>query len=312
MLKEFIINKEHHKYRKEISIKFDKNMNPEERMCYRFEQLCAAETPVILPGEMICFIRTIKNIPDIFNEDEWIDIKSKHFIHELGYMSNLSPDYEGTIRDGLIKRTENADLYSKRVIASIINLADRYKQEAELQGRFDIVETLEQVPRYGARNFREALQFFRIIHYALWLEGNYHNTIGRFDKYIYPYLKSDIEKGIYTEETALELLEDFFLSFNKDSDLYVGVQQGDNGQSMVLGGVDKDGNDVFNLLSKLCLKASNNLLLIDPKINLRVNKNTPFEIFEMGSELTKAGLGFPQYSNDDVVIESLIKLGYDM
>ena len=119
-----------------------------------------------------------------------------------------------------------------------------------------------------------------------------------------------MEKGLYTEETALELLEDFFISFNKDSDLYPGVQQGDNGQSMVLGGIDENGHEVFNLLSRLCLRASGKLLLIDPKINLRVSKSTPLEIYELGSELTKAGLGFPQYSNDDVVIDGLSRLGY--
>ena len=53
--------------------------------------------------------------------------------------------------------------------------------------------------------------------------------------------------------SAPELLEDFFLSFNKDSDLYPGVQQGDNGQSMMLGGIDENWNSVFNLLSELCL-----------------------------------------------------------
>lgn len=56
--------------------------------------------------------------------------------------------------------------------------------------------------------------------------------------------------------SAPELLEDFFLSFNKDSDLYPGVQQGDNGQSMMLGGIDENGYSVFNLLSVLCLEAS--------------------------------------------------------
>lgn len=81
---------------------------------------------------------------------------------------------------------------------------------------------------------------------------------------------------------------------------------------MVLGGIDENGKEVFNLLSELCLKASNDLLMIDPKINLRVNKNTPNEIYELGSELTKAGLGFPQYSNDDIVIEGLTRLGYDL
>lgn len=128
------------------------------------------------------------------------------------------------------------------------------------------------------------------------MEGNYHNTVGRFDKYMYPYLKNDLERGILTEESAYGLLRDFFISFNKDSDLYSGIQQGDNGQSMVLGGIDEDGKEVFNLLSKMCLRASRELMLIDPKINLRVSRNTPLEIYELGSELTKAGLGFPQYS----------------
>lgn len=312
MLKEYLFNKKHHIYRKNITISFDKSMSPEERMAYRFKELCKAETPVILPKEKICFMRTVKNIPDIFTSEEWTEIKKKHYIHELGYMSNLSPNYERIIKDGLLKTRESVDKYGKCAIDSILSLADRYREEAEKQGRDDIAKVLSRVPAYGATNFREALQFFRIIHFSLWLEGNYHVTVGRFDKYMYPYLKEDMEKGLYTEQTALDLIEDFFLSFNKDSDLYPGVQQGDNGQSMVLGGIDENGKEVFNLLSKLCLKASGNLKLIDPKINLRVNKNTPLEIYEMGSELTKAGLGFPQYSNDDVVIDGLVNKGYEL
>ncbi len=35
--------------------------------------------------------------------------------------------------------------------------------------------------------------------------------MGRFDKYMYPYFKADMDKGVYTEETALSLIEDFFL-----------------------------------------------------------------------------------------------------
>lgn len=317
-LYEYVVSKKHHIFRKDydelnnIAEEYKKlGLSPIERMTRRFELLLGLETPVLLPDEKICFLRTIKNIPDLFTADEWIEIKKKHFIHELGYFSNLSPDFEGVIKEGLLERQKSADEYGKRAIDAIFKLCDKYKNEAEKQGKIEIVNALSNVPRYGATSFYEALLFFRIIHFSLWLEGNYHNTCGRFDKYMYPYLKADMEKGLYTEETALELLEDFFLSFNKDSDLYVGVQQGDNGQSMVLGGCDESGNEVFNFLSELCLKASRNLLLIDPKINLRVNKNTPDEIYELGSELTKAGLGFPQYSNDDVVIDGLLKLGYD-
>ena len=318
VLKSYIIDRKHHQFRKDYEEHSNLSttykglgLSPKERMTRRFELLAGLETPVLLPDEKICFIRTVKNIPDCFTEDEWAEIKGKHFIHELGYMSNLSPNYERVIASGLLAERENADEYGKRIIDAILDLTNRYQKKAVEEGKMELAKVLERVPAYGATNFYEALQSFRIIHYSLWLEGNYHNTVGRIDKYMYPYLKADMEKGVYNRETALEMVEDFFLSFNKDSDLYVGVQQGDNGQSLVLGGIDENGEEVFNLLSELCLEASRNILMIDPKINLRVSKKTPLRVYELGSELTKAGLGFPQYSNDDIVIEGLQKLGYE-
>ncbi len=312
----FILEKKHHQFRHSVDWNLAeeyaaKGLSPVERMADRFERLCKEEKAVILEGEQIVMLRTVSNLPAIFTDAEWEEIKEGHHIHELGFLSNLSPNYYDTIATGLLKKRETADEYGKQAIDNIIALSDKYLAEARAQGREDLVEVLTQVPRYPARNFREALQFFRILHFALWLEGNYHNTVGRFDRYIYPYLKADMDKGIYTYDSALALLEDFFLSFNKDSDIYVGVQQGDNGQSMMLGGIDEEGNDVYNLLSELCLKASCNNKMIDPKINLRVSKSTPADRYTEATKLTKAGLGFPQYSNDDVVIPALEAMGYD-
>ncbi len=312
----FYLSKKHHTYRRTLDINLAETFSrekvaPIERMARRFDLLCNKEKAVIFDGEQIVMMRTIANLPQIFTDEEWADIRANHYIHELGFMSNVSPNYYDAIAVGLLKKRETADEYGKRAIDNILILSDKYLEEAKKQGRADLVEIFTQIPRYPARNFREALQFFRVLHFALWLEGDYHNTIGRFDKFMYPYLKADMEKGIYTEESALELVEDFFLSFNKDSDIYVGVQQGDNGQSMMLGGIDENGNDVFNLLSELCLKASYNNKMIDPKINLRVSKSTPPERYTLATHLTKAGLGFPQYSNDDLVIPALEKLGYE-
>lgn len=304
------VNKEHHKWR----TPFD-GISPEEyrqkgfsfieRTTDRFERLCKAQTPAIMDGELICFVRTATCDRNVLTEQEWQECGCFTY-----FINNITPDYYGVIAKGLLEIRKTADKYSQRAIDSLIELSDRYCQKAEELGREDIVEVLKRVPRYPARNFREALQFFRILHFALWLEGCNHITVGRFDKNMYPYLKADMEKGIYTEETALELVEDFFLSFNKDSDLYFGAQMGDNGQSLMLGGVDENGNDCFSVLSELCLKASLNNKLIDPKINLRVSKNTPTERYIAATELTKIGLGFPQYSNDDIVIPALEKMGY--
>ena len=311
----YIIERTHRALRvpfgEDIAPKFAaEGLDGAERMCRRFEMACAKETPRIHPDEQIVFVRTVANLPDVFTAEEWAEIKEKHYIHELGYASNLCVNYARTIREGLLARREEGDEHRRRMIDALLDLCDRYREEARRMGREDVVETLERVPRYGARDLREALQFMRILHYSLWLEGDYHNTVGRFDQYMYPYFKADMESGKLDRERALSLIKDFFLSFNKDSDLYVGVQQGDNGQSMVLGGTDAEGRDCFNELSEICLEASRDLRLIDPKINLRVSSKTPLEVYEKGTELTKVGLGFPQYSNDDVVIPGLIRLGY--
>lgn len=330
-----VLSKKHHALRKPFDMSksdcfTDKNLAPVTRMSLRLKNVFSQETPVILDGQKIVFIRTVTDVPDIFSEEEWREIKSAHFVHELGYVSNLCADYASTIASGLDakrltaekKLTEcraNGDnegtLFLEAVISSIdslYGLCDRYKQRAAELGRDDIVRVFDRIPRNGASCFREALQFFRVLHYTLWAEGDYHNTVGRFDVFAYPYLKKDLEDGTLDREQAAELLEDFFLSFNWDNDKYIGVQLGDNGQSMMLGGVDEDGNDVYNILSEMCLETSCELKLIDPKINLRVSKTTPYERYVAGTRLTKAGLGFPQYSNDDVVIPGLVSLGYDI
>ncbi len=314
-LKRYIIHKKHRSIRRRLDVNLAEEysalgLTPAERMTRRFELLCEEERAVVFEGESIAFIRTVENLPTIFTEEEWATIQSSHYIHELGFLSNLSPDYEAVLKKGLLALKENADGYSLRCIDAIIPLADKYAEEAEKIGNKTVAKTLKRVPRYGANSFLEALQLFRIVHFALWLEGNYHVTVGSFDRYMYPYYKADIEAGKLTADEAYALVEEFFLSFNRDSDLYVGVQQGDNGQSLVLGGLDKDGNEVFNELSEMCLKASGELLLIDPKINIRVHKKTPLRIYELGTELTKKGLGFPQYTSDDIAIPALERLGY--
>ena len=311
----FVTEKKHHAFRHpytgETGEDFARRgLTPRERMTERFCALCAQETPHILPDQKLAFMRTVTDLPDVLTEAEWADIRSRCFIHELGYISNLSPDYASVIRAGLLEAKKNRDAASARSVDALLALAARYREEAEREDREDIAATLARVPAYGAETLREALQFLRILHWALWAEGEYHNTLGRFDVYMKPYYEHDLAAGILTEEEAYELICDFFLDCNIDSDLYPGIQQGDNGQSMMLGGTDAAGNPVFGKLSEACLRASGEIRLIDPKINLRVSADTPMEVYLAGTRLTAEGLGFPQYSNDDAVIPALEKLGY--
>ena len=334
-LRTYLLDKKHHAFVHTAAEAGIANLNegfaregtPDQmRSAIVFSEMMRCQEPVILPGEKIVFTRTVKDVPFIYTEDEWNRIKATHYIHERGTISNISPDYETTVRLGLGARKaevearltgtdldEKGKVFLKSTlicIEALQGLVARYEEKARELGREDTAKVLAKVRTEGATTFREALQLLRIIHFAIWAADNYHNTLGRFDQYMYPYYRHDIDNGILTNDEAFELLEEFFLTCNKDSDFYPGMQQGDNGQSIVLGGRDAEGNYLFNELSEMCLRASYELKLIDPKINIRVDSKTPDEIFEMGSRLTKIGLGFPQYSNDDVVIPGLVRKGY--
>src|SRR5574340_863817 len=81
---------------------------------------------------------------------------------------------------------------------------------------------------------------------------------------------------------------------------------------MMLGGVRRDGTEGVNGLTRMALRAALYSEMIDPKINLRVTPETDLSLLCLAAELTRKGLGFPQYSNDAVVIPALVAHGYEL
>jgi formate C-acetyltransferase len=289
---------------------------------------CEAEQVVIVPEERIVFTRTLRVVPPVYTLEEWSSLTAGRTLHELGPVSNICADWGLLLSQGLLGRRDVAAATRLRIsddpqalefldcametIDAVLELASRYTRQAGRLGRADLVKVLEAVPAHPARTFREALQSLRLCQAIVWLGGNYHVGLGRFDQYMWPYLQSDLQAGTLTPGQAEELLAEFFISLNKDSDLYPGVQQGDNGQSLTLGGVKPDGSAAVNELTRMVLRVSRDLELIDPKINLRISAQTDLELLCLASELTRKGLGFPQYSNDEVIIPALVAHGYDL
>ncbi len=289
---------------------------------------CEAEKVVILPDEKIVFTRTVPSVPPTYSAEEWDELFRNKKGHEIGPINNICADWAMVLSQGLLGRKKVALATRERMsddpeavefldcaiesIDAVLGLAKRYAVEARRMGKDDVAEVLDRVPAEGARSFHEALQSFRLVHAILWLDGHYHVGLGRFDQYMWPYLKADLDSGRLDKESAKDLLAEFFISLNKDSDLYPGVQQGDNGQSLMLGGIKPDGTDAVNDLTWMALEVSRDVAMIDPKINLRVTPKTDLKLLELASTLTAKGLGFPQYSNDDVVIPALAAHGYDL
>ncbi len=278
----------------------DPSLSLAQRAALRFKLFLEEDGALTSPDSQIPIYCTVKGFPDIYQESEKERLSAGHYVHERGRVCNISADWEGVLNSGLLCRREKAPAETQQCIDAIIAYTDRLN-----------IAGLSHAARYGARSFLEALQMMRVLHFGLWISNAYHNTVGRFDQYMLPFYRKDIERGELTREQALILIEDFFYSFNRDSDQFV-TYVGNNGQSLMLGGCKPDGSDAYNELTELCLEASLHNRCIDPKINLRVNKNTPLSVYEFCTKLTKQGLGFPQYANDDVVIPALVNWGYDI
>ncbi len=278
----------------------------------------AEEQPRIFENDRFGFNRYRGKNSFVFYDEEGRVVK-----YDRWRNGNTTPDVASVMKRGFAdvireigEREQTADEGSKAFYAQVraaikcaADIAEVYRDEAKRKGSTDLYNALSQIPMYPARSFYEACVFIKFVHFTLRAADVEHIGLGRFDQYMLPYFEEDISKGV-TEEELFETLEEFFISLNYDSDIYGNVQAGDNGQTMMLGGYDKDGTDRFNRLSELCLKASTELCLIEPKINIRVNSATPIERFELCTKLTEKGLGFPQYANDDIVIPGLKKLGY--
>ncbi|MGC1452121.1 MAG: pyruvate formate lyase family protein [Candidatus Sulfotelmatobacter sp.] len=298
-----------------------------QRSARLVRRMCEAEKPVILPDERIVFTRTTPSVPPIYSPKAWVQRTTNRTLHELGPISNICADWNMALSQGLMERRRVAELTLERApsdpgtaeflecaietIDAVLDLCARYATEARRQGREDLGSILERVPARPARSFHEALQSLRILHAALWMEGHYHVGLGRLDQYLWPYLETDLAEGRLDLPSAEELLAEFFLTLNKDSDLYPGVQQGDNGQTIMLGGIKRDGSEAENELTRMALRVALYTNMIDPKVNLRITPRTSLDLLTLASELTRRGLGFPQYSNDDVVIPALVSHGYD-
>lgn len=289
---------------------------------------CEAESVIIGQDEQIVFTRTLPTVPPVYSSEDWAKITDGRTLHELGPISNICADWSLLLTQGLLGRRHVALATRERLISdpravefldcavetieAVLALASRYADRAREVGRLELALILENVPANPAHTFHEALQSLRLCHAVLWLSGHYHVGLGRFDQYMWPYLEQDLSSGMLTMDAAEELLAEFFISLNKDSDLYPGVQQGDNGQSLTLGGVTPAGESAVNELTRMVLRVSRDVALIDPKINLRISAKTDLDLLVLATELTRIGLGFPQYSNDDVVIPALVSHGYDL
>lgn len=259
--------------------------------------------------------------------------------------AHLAADYETLLKTGLKgyeERTrklkdqldlcvpENIDKYQFYksvliVIDAVKTFAKRFsdlaKEKAEnAEGKrkeelLEISRICLKVPYEPAETFKEALQSTWFIQLILQIESNGHSlSYGRFDQYMYPYYKHDIDNKLITEDEALELLTNLWiktLTINKvRSQSHTFSSAGSPMyQNVTIGGQTTDKKDAVNELSYLILKSVAQTRLPQPNLTVRYHKNLDKKFMDECIEVMKLGTGMPAFNNDEVIIPSFIEKG---
>ena len=247
-----------------------------------------------------------------------------------GIMEKAQKELDGcSVGDGNYARKSH---FLDAVILSckaVIDYAGRYAKLAQemaaqtsdpvrKQELFVIAENCSRVPAKGAQNFYEACQSFWFVQQLLQMESSGHSiSPGRFDQYMYPYYKKDMEAGTITREFAQELMDCIWVKLNdlnkcRDAASAEGFAGYSLFQNLIAGGQNKEGEDVTNDLSVMCIQASMHVHLPAPSLSVRIWNGSPHEFLIKAAELTRTGIGLPAYYNDEVIIPALQNRGLSL
>ena len=209
--------------------------------------------------------------------------------------------------ESLLETVEAIEIMRKRQLIYLKKLADKYPQNNNVKS---LVEIFSHVPIHPARTFKEALQSLLFINSLIWMDDHPLVGLGRLDQTLYPFLRDDLENGRIKIDEAYNLIKEFLKTLNKYYEYKSNTLLGDTGQIIILGGKNRDGTESTNQLTFMFMDALRELKLPDPKLILRIHENTPEKLWEKAVQCLEEGLGYPLFSNDNVIIKSLIEFGY--
>lgn len=164
------------------------------------------------------------------------------------------------------------------------------ERKAQLQR---IARGLSWIKQEPPRTFHEAMQLFWL--YAL-LSGviNY----GRLDDYLGPYLAKDLEDGTLTEEEAFAYIKGLWTMIENRRTTV-------NGR-VIVGGRGRKHPKEADVFLHIALKVAKACRYVEPQFTLRVDKDTPEDIWDEAMDALGAGATYPTIYNDDVNIPAVM------
>ncbi|MFC2019159.1 glycyl radical protein [Chloroflexota bacterium] len=206
--------------------------------------------------------------------------------------------------------------HAGRYAGLAVEMAEKEANPTRKRELEKIGEICRWVPANPARTFHEALQSFWFVQIALQIEmARQGYTPGRFDQYMYPFYKRDLDEGRLNREEAAELLGCLWFKFEQVQEvLSVKSQQvigsgGNAFQNITIGGQTREGRDATNELSYLILDVTEDFRQTQPTITVRYHDGLSDRFIVRAAEVVRGGTGMPAWVNDKAAITTLTSYG---
>ena len=222
-----------------------------------------------------------------------------------------------TFYRSVILTSEGIIRYANRYADEAERMAEKEEDEKRRQELLRIAGNCRRVPEYPPRSFYEAMQFIWFTQIGGILSENpLALNPGRFDQYMYPYYRQDIDAGVIKKEDAQELIDALWLKYSEwvwtisanTADYFAGYNQF---QNLTVGGKTREGLNAVNELSYMALKATEEVKTHQPGLSVRIQADCPEEFMAAVTNPVSKGTGFPAIHNDSVGYQMLINAGYE-
>jgi pyruvate formate-lyase/glycerol dehydratase family glycyl radical enzyme len=207
--------------------------------------------------------------------------------------------------------------FAARNAALARSMAEREPNDVRKAELLHVAEVCSWVPAHAPRTFHEALQAYWFVHLGVVTELNTWDSFcpGRLDQHLEPFYTREIAEGTLTRESAMELLECFWVKFNNQpAPPKVGVTAAESGTytdfcNINVGGLRPDGSDGVNDVSYLLLDVIDDMHLLQPSSNIQLSRKSPDRFLRRAAEIIREGWGQPSVFNADMVVEELLRQG---
>lgn len=273
-----------------------------------------------LAAKAFPFPKGMKYFREQFQADRFIITEAGGIAHFVPNFSDLIAQGTNGLRLRVKKVLESQNLTPderNQLQANLISLdalesfSARYMRLAEREGRGDIVEILQHIPRRPASNLREALQMIWLFQMVIQIESlDQGISLGRLDQYLYPLYLKEVSSGTFDPDAFRDLFCTFCLKLSEViplfsdrlTEMFAGLPIG---QALTLGGVNQEGADASNALTFLLLDVIDQFKTRQPNWHARLSTKSDDAYVSRVFEVIGRGGGSPALYNDDVIMPSL-------